>query len=275
MFEFSARFRALQREAGLTAELLGSGATILRRANHAQDGYYNQAFFNLSAGFERSAKLAIILDYCMDNAGQFPADADLRKYGHDLKRLFRETESIRTKRNSTEANRGLPDSDIHKGIIQTLSDFAKATRYYNLDYLAKGQVSGFTEPIATWYSRVATPILAKHYRRQKRGDDEADAQLAQRVMGEVSFVLSRTETGEQIESIFDMVAHGARTKIIQKWGQFYTLQIIRYLANLISDLSYPAEGCSDDIPHLVEFFAIFLNEDRYLIRRKTWSPYKL
>jgi hypothetical protein len=79
MFRFSARFKALQREAGLAAQLLGSGVTILRSANHAQDGYYDQALFNLSIGLERAAKLALVLDHCINTRGQFPTDAELRR----------------------------------------------------------------------------------------------------------------------------------------------------------------------------------------------------
>ena len=51
---------ALAREAGLAAEHIGIGATALGRANYAQEAYYAQAFFALSVGFERAAKLEII-----------------------------------------------------------------------------------------------------------------------------------------------------------------------------------------------------------------------
>jgi len=162
MFQFSARFKALQREAGLTAQLLGSGATILRSANHAQDGYYNQALFNLSIGLERAAKLALVLDYCINTRGQFPTDAELRKYGHDLERLFRAIEVIRVRQNFSRDG-SFPDTEIHRAILQTLSDFAKASRYYNLDYLAKGSASTLQDPIAAWFAHVGSPILTKHY----------------------------------------------------------------------------------------------------------------
>ena len=65
-------FVALAREAGIAAELLAAGVTALGRASSSQDGLYNQAFFNLSIGFERAAKLGIMLDYCIDHAGAFP-----------------------------------------------------------------------------------------------------------------------------------------------------------------------------------------------------------
>ena len=48
---------ALNREAGIAAELIASGVTLLGRASYARAGLYGQAFFNLSIGFERTAKL--------------------------------------------------------------------------------------------------------------------------------------------------------------------------------------------------------------------------
>ena len=40
-------WRAVQREAQLAASEVAHGATVLRRANHAQPGLYTQAFFGL------------------------------------------------------------------------------------------------------------------------------------------------------------------------------------------------------------------------------------
>jgi hypothetical protein len=275
MFQFSARFRALQSEAGLTAQLLGSGATILRTANSAQDGYYSQALFNLSIGLERAAKLILVLDHCIETKGRFPDDAQLRKFGHNIEQLFKATELVRVKHQLLDAEHELPSADIHKAILATLSEFAKSSRYYNLDYLAKGTAATTINPIAAWFSSVGTPILTKHYSGKVQKRDKARAQIAEAAIGHMSSVVHSTEIHTPIDTIAAMFEHGAKTKVIQKWGQFYTLQVIRYVARLISSLSYPAETISNDIPHLIEYFALFLNEDAYLKSRKTWSPYQL
>jgi hypothetical protein len=276
MFEFSPRFRALQREAGLTAQLLGSGVTTLRNANHAQDGYYNQSLFNLSIGLEHAAKLVLILDYCVNTKGKFPNDSELRKYGHDIQSLFAAMVSIRQKHKFflKDTEYDLPNTEIHKAIRRVLAEFAKSSRYYNLDYLARGSASG-EDPVGAWFARVGGPILLKHYPKQRQARDKRVARAAGRVMSDSWFVLHKSESGSPINSIAEMLEHGGKTAIVQKWGQFYTLQIIRYVAKLISELSYRAELCSSDVPHLIEFFSIFLNEDKYLQSRKTWSPYSL
>jgi hypothetical protein len=217
MFQFSARFEALQREAGLAAQLLGSGVTILRSANHAQEGCYNQALFNLSIGLERAAKLALVLDYCVTTRGKFPPDAELRRYGHDLVWLFEAIEVIRISHEFSKVS-SFPDTEIHRAILQAFSDFAKVSRYYNLDYLAKGSASAVQDPIAAWFARVGSPILTKHYSRQSKSRDKGTALAAQELMGAASFVLHKSEIGSPISSIAEMFEHGAKTKVIQKWG---------------------------------------------------------
>jgi len=58
---FPPEWHALGREAELAAEQLAAGVTVLGRANHAQKGLYNQAFFALSIGFDVNLGRLIIL----------------------------------------------------------------------------------------------------------------------------------------------------------------------------------------------------------------------
>ena len=79
---FSPQWHALGREAELAAEQLATGVTLLARANHAQKGLYLQAFFALSIGFERLAKLVLVVDHAIAHGGAWMDDAALRKIGH-------------------------------------------------------------------------------------------------------------------------------------------------------------------------------------------------
>jgi hypothetical protein len=56
---FNEAFKALLKEARFTKEMLGSGATQIRKANYATKGVYFQAFTNLSTGLERIGKLCL------------------------------------------------------------------------------------------------------------------------------------------------------------------------------------------------------------------------
>jgi len=91
---FDAQWRAVQREAQLAAEQAAHGITVLGRANHAQTGYYTQAFFALTIGLERMGKLIFLADHAIRSVGSFPNDRDLRKFGHDLKPLLSKCEEI-------------------------------------------------------------------------------------------------------------------------------------------------------------------------------------
>jgi len=59
--DFPPEWHTIGREAELAVEQTASGITALGRANHRRKGYYTQAFFGLSIGLERIAKLISFL----------------------------------------------------------------------------------------------------------------------------------------------------------------------------------------------------------------------
>ena len=91
-------WNAIAREAALAAEHLGNGATILGKANYEHHAHYGQAFFSLSTGFERAAKLALVVDHALINAGEFPSTGKIRDYGHNLARLLGQADAIAERR---------------------------------------------------------------------------------------------------------------------------------------------------------------------------------
>lgn len=110
----SPEYIALIREAGIAAELLASGVTALGKANYAQHGWYNQAFFNLSIGLERAAKLVIIVDYALDHTGIFPSNQELKNCGHDIKTLLDKADEISRRRRAGKEFAELPSTAIHQ-----------------------------------------------------------------------------------------------------------------------------------------------------------------
>ena len=111
---------ALQRESSLAAEHLASGVTALGKANYAQEAYYAQAFFALTIGLERCAKLALLIDHALQHGGNFPDNKELRNYGHNIDVLLKEVDQIAQRLGMSKAEDRLPDSSIHKGIIEVL-----------------------------------------------------------------------------------------------------------------------------------------------------------
>lgn len=270
----SAQWQAVQHEAQLAAVQAAHGVTVLGRANHAQPGLYTQAFFGLSIGLERMGKLVFLVDHAIRSGGAFPTDQDLRKIGHDLVSLLAKCEAIGASLSQHRDYMARPSDAIHQGIEDVLSLFATKLRYYNLNHLA-GAAQGQQDPVVLWWEKVATPIYNRHYSQRQREKDAADAVDVENMLGDMSFVLHSTEAGEPIRDVHTHFSHSRVTRVVQKYGRLYTLQIVRWLASILFDLSHRGayEQRIQALLGLEEPFTIFLNADKYLRDRRTWSIY--
>jgi hypothetical protein len=268
---FDANWHALTREAGLAAEHIAIGATALGRANYAQVAYYSQAFFALSVGFERSCKLALLLDYSIDN-GAFPSENQVRRYGHRLDRLLNEASTIATKHNISPS---LPSTNIHANIIRILGEFASnVTRYYNIDVLtgaAGGPHPG--DPIASWNTDVTALILQAHYDQRTQARHESDAESVESLMGGSMRVIHTTETGQPIRTVLAGVRYTAQAEFARPWERMYVLQIGRFMRNVILKLSDERRSKGMVTPFLGEFYRVFNAKDSHFRSRKSWSIY--
>jgi len=271
---FGAQWRVMQREAQLAAEQAAHGVTILGRATHAQTGFYTQAVFALSIGLERMGKLIFLVDHAIRNEGAFPKDQDLRKFCHNLSSLIAKCEDISTGVSQDRDYKARPNDPIHRGIENVLSLFATKLRYYNLNHIA-GADRGQEDPVALWWKKVAIPICDRHYSDRQREKDEADAVAMESMIGDISTVMHTAENGDPIRDVHSFFSRGRVTRIVQKYGQLYTMQIIRWLASIIFELSHSGayEHRIQALLGLHEPFTIFMNEDNYLRSRRTWSIY--
>ena len=265
-------WRALAREAASAAEHIGIGATALSRANHAENAYYSQAFFALSVGFERSAKLALSVTSALAGDG-FADSKTLRSYGHSLSVLLDEVDGL-ADRYGLEDHGRLPRSDIHTAIIEVLSDFASnLTRYYNLEFVAGDAAAAAEDPITAWFNRVTLPVLAAHDTERSRTRREQRAALMS-MFEEFSLVHHHAEDGTPITSMEAGSLHIGATEFARPWERMYVLQIARFLGKVMGMLGTQAMGAGGaNIPYLAEFYALYNNEDGYFRSRKTWSIY--
>ena len=271
---FGEQWRAVQREAQLAAEQAALGVTMLGRANHAQTGYYTQAFFALSIGLERIGKLVFLADYVINSGGAFPTDQDLRGIGHDLSKLLPKCEDIGNNLKPDRDYAVRPHDPIHRGIEEGLSLFATRLRYYNLNHLA-GAAQAQQDPVALWWERVATPICDRHYTQRQRLEDATHAAVIENILGDRTLVNHGTEVGEPIDNLHVFFTHGRATRVAQKYGQLYTLQIVRWLSSMLSELAHTGayQRRIEALLGLEEPFRMFLNDDKYLRGRKAWSIY--
>jgi hypothetical protein len=273
---FSPQWHAIGREGELAAEQLASGVTILGRANHAQPGLYTQAFFALSIGMERLAKLIVVADYAITNGGRYPTNQELRDFGHNIAALLQRCDEISSQYRSGQLHAIRPNSPIHQGIVTGLCEFGVLSRYYNLDFIVAGKAPAFPEPIGAWWRRVGVPILANHYTEVQRQKDMACATVTAAWKGP-SFVHHYTEDGVPIDDPKVLMERAMATRVVQRYGKLYTLQIVRWLAFLLShlaELAAHSHGLDDAFFGLGEAFTIFMNEDTYLMRRNRLSIYR-
>lgn len=270
-------WQALTREAGLAAEQLAIGISALGKANYAQHAYYGQAFFALSIGLERAAKLALVVDYAVEHNGMFPSNRMLLGYGHKLNVLLDLADEIAKRRALAGVAKRLPHTPIHVGIIDVLSDFAdNITRYYNLDLVTGDpRAAGQMDVIRAWFERVTMAVLAAHYEPRQRERHQRNAQLVDQILGENAKVFFHSEEGHVLNSLYEASAQTGITDFARPYTRMYVMQILRFLGSLLSELGYAAHRRQlDMIPELSEFFATFNNSDSYFKRRKTWSIYR-
>lgn len=273
---FSPQWHALGREAELAAEQLATGVTLLGRANHAQKGLYLQAFFALSIGLERLAKLVLVADHAIPHGGAWMNDAALRRFGHDIDALLRACEPIGHAHAAQQRWGARPAARIHDAIVANLTDFAKQTRYYNLDSLSGGKAARPVEPIQRWWAEVGTPILALHGQR-RGGPRRAQAAARAASLEPASVVLHHGEADQPIRSLAAMMQHAQSAAVVQRHGRLHVMQIVRWLATVLGEIA--RDGAYNRqinaLLALPEPFALFLNDDAYLLGRKTWSIYRL
>ena len=269
-------FQAISREAGIAATHIGIGVSALHDANHAEDGYYGQAFFALSIGLERSAKLVLVIDHALNNKGDFPPHKVLMGYGHRLDALLHSTDSIAEARGIAPSDR-LPQSAIHGAMISVLTNFAaNVTRYYNLDFLTNAPRTAADDVVSEWHREVTTRVIASHYPDRVRRRNELRAANLDAMIGDVMRVMHTSETGTPLHSVEAAAVHGAATEYVKPWTRMYVLQIARFLSKVMFTLSIAAyEQRLQSIPHLSDFYRIFMNDDRYFRARKRWSVYRL
>lgn len=263
------------READISRHCLATGLASLCKANHMEHGLYNQAFFNLSIGLERLLKLIVVIDSALTSGGTYITAGALKStYGHDLASLFDAAEAIRARRvaDDDDFKWDIVDRDVAAAILGVLSEFAQATRYYNLDLLGgNGSPPKGRDPIEAWFSEVGGRLEVT-YGTRRRSRDERFAQFLGEALGDSSAVLQETEDGRAIRDLEDSSRHANLVAHVQREATFHGATIVRYLAEILAKLN---RDCGPtgviQLPFLWEFFAVYNNDDKYLKGRRTFD----
>jgi hypothetical protein len=261
------RFIAFNREAELAKRC--SGLTALRKATPSAPGIYYDAFFGLSIGLERLAKLAWLIDECIRRNGTFPTDKDLKNAGHDIEKLIKKAQVIQRMQ---PAYSSCPSDSITNQIIEFLSEFAEGTRYYNIDFFVGGKSKGIGDPIKNWRAKIGAAILALPEIKAKSQRWQAQAQQVGRLMSP-AVVFKTAADGTMLSTVAEAFISDAGTREIIKQAQWKLLSVVHYLSLLIINLADAAHTAGHAfVPYMREHFGFFCGDDAILRRYKTWPP---
>ena len=140
----------LEQEGLLARACLCNGLTALGQANLGdRKGFYYSAFFELSIGFERMMKLVLILDHMSRHHLSPPDDMIIKNYGHKLRKLFHEAESVSRLGLTTLNN--FPAGSLAMITLEFLDGFADTSgRYSNINKLTRNKHQAVADPLRRW-----------------------------------------------------------------------------------------------------------------------------
>lgn len=262
---------AISTECSYIEDLLESGVTDIRNANYSRRGLYFQSFTNLSLGLERIGKVCLMIDYALDNNGNFPDQTFLKKnIGHDLLKLYIESKNIKTKRNFNFSFLQDLDQNFHQSILEILNDFAKGDRYHNFDLLL--DITNKTNPISLWRSKIDKIIWDQKITRKRKNTIINNAQSMDKLVEAMSSVMFTNDDGNEIKDVFTGSFETGFFNAVAPYRQLFILQIIRYWHELISKLNmYNFHNNKLSIPFLSDYLRSFYNSDKYFLGRKRWD----
>lgn len=268
MLQLNPTFIALLKEAQFTKELLGAGATEVRRANYATKGVYFQSFTSLSTGLERIGKLCLMLDHYIETDGKFPDSKFLKnEIGHNLVLLQQKATEVIARRN---LHIQVPSEATHQAIVRLLSEFAEGDRYSNINFLVGANRQ--SDPIAAWFTQVDMPLFESCVPEKRKQKIVGNARAIAYLTGPFTRVLHTSETGSEITDVEEASYRTGIFTAVAPQRQLYVLQLIRFWSHLLTELEHIAQALGkEDIPFFSELFAAFRNDDAYMKTRKTWN----
>ena len=244
---FTEKERILANEEALTASLLGNGLNSLRRADMYNKGLYYQAFFSLSIGIERLLKIIVVSRYRCEHDGEFPANINLRKFGHYLLKLC---EYMEIKFDMDSA---------HLHILSFLNEFAKKNRYYNIDSMLDMSIH-YIDPLKEWDSIAETIVQLSNKKKSIQ-----NREVLSNMLDSVADIHFYDLRGNEITSSSQILDELEEREVTQSYSVQYVFQIITKLIEQIRKL----ERKKYLMPVLSEFFPLYHSHWRpFEIRRK-------
>jgi hypothetical protein len=121
---------------------------------------------------------------------------------------------------------------------------------------------------------VAELILKEHYYGKPAQERiEANAKAVDRLMSPISMVVQTNESGDAMNDVLSSSIRTGQTDLVQRYGRYYSLAIVRWLADLFSELCHLASSERDNVGAFYgawEYFRTYRVDDSFLRSRKKW-----
>ncbi|MCG9565506.1 hypothetical protein [Vibrio chagasii] len=270
MLVFEEEYRLLSQEGHLTKSSLLAGLNAIRRANIDDygRGYFYSGLFELSIGFERLMKIAVILQHKLENDNVNPTDKQLRSYGHNISKLYQASSQIANKHNIE-----MVCSDAQREILDVLSAFGTGSRYYNLNQLAES--SHHEDPLKMWSKVINRHIWCLRHSTRQKLEENAFSYVDANGLASAWYSGRNINGDLMMMSEYHYLYHATEKanfhivwSVISLLTPFYSLlmkqsQDLHVLADLL--------GEKQTVPYMFEFFPFFLAPKSLVLKRKSWG----
>lgn len=267
---FSHEFRMMAQEGHLASTSLLAGFEALAKLDYDKPGTVYSTLFQLATGFERIMKIAIVLDHKARHDLTNPSDAQLRQLGHSITDLY---QLLRIKAETRSITDGWFETHTkHRQLLAALSEFARLSRYYNIDQLVSGRDS--SDPLTRWFA-VHMQIADNAVNNDRRTGIMQRARSHCETLGLFGWEMGpKGQWDLTIDVTYQLeVARVSRGHCV--WTIIEILKpiyhLIERLANEVHQLEQQKGIEPTNVPYMTEFFPFCLTDKGTAIRRKSWT----
>lgn len=270
---FSPIFVLLLQEAYLASGSLGSGLTSLRKATLPDKSSFYLGFFNLSVALERIMKLIMIVDHMLKHDYDPPSSSQLKLYGHDLESLHKSCVKIAQEIPDVTFKPLAADS-IESQILKFFSEFAKKSRYYNIDAL-KSVPNSYSEPLEAWEG-ILDQVFEEDVPNKIKENQINKALKLYELLSLNMTALHHGMNGQLLESE-EIFTVPVKHELAAEYVMVRVFNLLRPILNLVSELGYKAFYVTDrslgpQAPLFHEFFTSYRYMKASQIRKKKRWP---
>ncbi|MES2505504.1 MAG: hypothetical protein V4599_02300 [Verrucomicrobiota bacterium] len=264
---FPASHRLLEQEGHLFRMCLTSGLTALRAAGTHDKGKFYSALFNISIGLERICKSIVIIDRMLANSMTPPTEKEMRTLGHNLITLHGSVYEIASRRHFVFPRLDQSD-EITIALIQLIDDFARGSRYHNLDSLTSKTTT--EDPLHVWH-QILAEVLKKDLRPASVRRILVRVHEAVATIENNSIAIVTGLDGRSL-SLQEIFTEPALQDMALKHVVLRLIQFLSPYRDILGDLCRQVYGFRGmpPIPQMQEFLEWVWDDPAYVLRKRCW-----